>query len=118
MYQKFRKVLIFSFYRYSNEALETQLCYMIYFKKFIQFESQVFINLKAALDYLALKDIDADLAVISSDVDDLTDEDEIATPLVRDVPALLGVENAEKKDGSDMPCRPADPNPLSKSNGK
>ena len=32
-------------------------------------------NLEAALDYLALKDIDANLAVILSDVDDRTDED-------------------------------------------
>ena len=80
-------------------------------------------NLEAALDYLALKDIDADLAVIPSDVDDLTNEDElndedIVTLLVCDVPGLLGVENAEEKDGSDVPCRPADPNPLSKKQRK
>ena len=32
-------------------------------------------NLEAAFDYLALENIDPDLAVIPSDVDDLTDED-------------------------------------------
>ena len=34
----------------------------------------VFINLEAALDYLVLEDIDADLAVIPPEVDDLSDE--------------------------------------------
>ena len=59
---------------------------------------KVFINLEAALDYLDLEDIDADLAVIPPDLVDLTNEDElndkdIATPLVRDVPSC----STEKK---------------------
>ena len=65
----------------------------------------VFMNLEAALDYLVLEDIDADLAVIPPDVDDFTDEDELndkdtATPLVRDVPGLVEVVNADEEDGS------------------
>ena len=44
-------------------------------------------NLKAALDYLVLEDIDEDLVATPPDVDDLTDEDELndedtTTPLV------------------------------------
>ena len=57
---------------------------------------KVFMNLEVVLDYLALEDIVADLAVISSDVDELTDEDglydeDTATPSVRDVPCFVKV---------------------------
>ena len=83
----------------------------------------VVMNLEAALDYLVLEDIDAELAVISLDVDDLTDEDElndedIATPLVRDVPDLVEVVNADEENCSDVPCTSADPNPPAKKQQK
>ena len=73
-------------------------------------------NLEAALDYLALKDIDVDLAINLPDVDDLTDKDklndkDIATSLVCDVPGFVAVVNADKKKGSDVPSTSADPNP-------
>ena len=84
---------------------------------------KVFMNLEAALDYLALEDIDADLAVILPDVDDLIDEDELndkdtATAFVCDVPDLVEVVNADKKDGSDESCSSADPNPPAKKQWK
>ena len=76
---------------------------------------KVFINLEADLDYLALKEIVTDLAIIPPDVDDLTDEDElndkdIATALVRDVSGLVEVVNADEEDGFDVPCTSADSN--------
>ena len=48
---------------------------------------KVFMTLEAALNCLALEDIDADLAVIPPDVDSFTDEDKLndedtAKPLV------------------------------------
>ena len=51
---------------------------------------KVFMNLEAALGNLALVDIDADLEVIPSDVDDLINEDkeDTATLLVRNVLVL------------------------------
>ena len=60
-----------------------------------------------------------DLAVISPDVDDLIDENQsndegTATLLVHDVPGLVEVANADAKDGSDVPCTSADPNPSTK----
>ena len=63
---------------------------------------KVFINLEAALDCLALEDIDVDLAVIPPDIDALTNEDKLngkgtAMPLVRDVSGLVKVVNADKK---------------------
>ena len=70
-----------------------------------------------ALDYLVLEYIDADLAVIPPDVDNLTDED-TATPLVRDVPGLVEVVNADEEDGSDVPCTSTDPNPPAKKQRK
>ena len=80
---------------------------------------KVFMNLKAALDYLTLEDIDADLTVIPPDVDDLTDEDKLndkdmATPLVRDVPGFVEVVNADEEDGFDVSCTLADANPPAK----
>ena len=80
-------------------------------------------NFEAAFDNLALVNIDADLAVISSDVDDLTNEDglnnkDTATLLVRDVPGLVEVVNADVKDGSDVPCTSANPNPPVKKQRK
>ena len=83
----------------------------------------VFMNLEVALDYLVLEDIDADLAVIPPDVDDLTNEDELndedtATPLVRDVPGLLEVVNADEENGSDVPCMSTDPNSPAKKQRK
>ena len=80
-------------------------------------------NLKAALDYLVLEDINSDLAIIPPDVDDLTNEDELngkdtATPLVRDVPSLVEVVNADKEDGSDVPCTSTNANPLAKKQRK
>ena len=83
----------------------------------------VFINLEAALDYLVLEDIDADLAVIPPDIDDLTNEDELndedtATPSVCDVPGLVEVVNADEEDGSDVPCTSTDQNPPAKKQRK
>ena len=80
-------------------------------------------NLEAALDYLTLKDIDEDLAVIPPDADNLTDEDKLknkdtATPLVRDVSGFVKVINADKEDGSDVLCTTADPNPPAKKQRK
>ena len=70
---------------------------------------KVFKNLEETCDYLALKDINKDVAAIPSDVDDLTDEDDLndkdtATPLVCDVSGLVEDVNADEEDGSDMPC--------------
>ena len=83
----------------------------------------VFMNLEAALDYLVLEDIDADLTVIPPGVDDLTDEDEsnnkdTATPLVCDVPGLVEIVNADDKDGFNVPCTSTDPNPPTKKQRK
>ena len=69
---------------------------------------KVFMYLETAFDNLALEEIDTDLAIIPPDVDDLTDEDvlndeDTTTPLVRDVPGLVEVVNAEEEDGSDVP---------------
>ena len=80
-------------------------------------------NLKAALDCLVLEDMNAYLAVIPPDVDDLADEDELndedtATPLVCDVPGLVDVVNDDREKGSDVPCKSTHPNLRLKSNGK
>ena len=80
---------------------------------------KVFMNLEAVLDSLALEDIEANLAVIAPDLDDLTNEDELnnkdtAKPLVRYVFGLVEVVNADEKDHSDIPCTSADPNPPTK----
>ena len=98
---------------------------MIYFKISIQYESQciMLMNLEVALDYLVLEDIDADLAVIPPDVDDLTNEDElndedIATPLVCDVPGLVEVVNADEENGSHVPCMSTDSNSPAKKQRK
>ena len=74
-------------------------------------------NLEAALDYLVLEDNDADLAAIPPDIDNLTNED-TATPLVCDVLNIVEVVNADKEDGSDMPCTSTDPNPPAKKQQK
>ena len=63
---------------------------------------KVFMSLEAAFDNLALEDIDADLALILPDVDDLINKDELndkdtATAFVCDVPDLVEVVNADKK---------------------
>ena len=84
---------------------------------------KVFMNLDAALDCSALEDIDTDLAIIPPDVDNLTDEDKLndkdnVTPLVRDVPGLVKVVNADEKDGSDVPCTSTDSNPPAKKQQK
>ena len=68
----------------------------------------ILVNLEAAFDYLGFEEIDADLAVIPLDVDDLTVEDDLnnkdtATPLVDDVPGLVKVVNADEEDCSDVP---------------
>ena len=96
---------------------------MIYFEKSIQYESQVFINLETALDHLALKDIDVDLAIIPLDVNDLTDEDKLndkatATLLICGFPGFVDVVSADKEDGSEVPCTSADPNPPAKKQRK
>ena len=84
---------------------------------------KVFMNFEAALDYLALEEIDTDLEIIHPDVDDLTDEDKLndkdtAMPLVCDVPDLVEVVNADEEDGSDVPCTSADSNPPAKKQQK
>ena len=76
-------------------------------------------NLEATLDYLALEDIDSNLEVIPSDIDDLTNEDKLnledtATLLICDVPGLVQVINADEEDSSGVPCTSADPNPPPK----
>ena len=83
----------------------------------------VFMNLEGALNYLVFEDIDADLAVIPSDVDDLTHENELndentATPLARDVSGLVEVVNADEEDVSDVPCTSTDSNPPAKKQRK
>ena len=80
-------------------------------------------NLEAALDYLALEEVDTDLAIIHADVDDLTNEDKLndedtAALLVCDVPGLFKVVNADEKDGSNVPCTSADLNPPTKKQRK
>ena len=83
----------------------------------------VFMNLEAGLDYLVLEDIDTDLGIIPPDLDDLTDKDELndedtATPLVRDVPGLAEVVNPNEEDGPDVPCMSIDSNPPAKKQRK
>ena len=75
----------------------------------------VYMNLEAALDFIASENIDTNVAVIPPGVDDLTDEDELndeytATLLVRDVPGLVKVVNADEEDGFDVSSTSADPN--------
>ena len=80
---------------------------------------KIFLNLEVALDNLSSEDIDADLALIPLNVDDLIDESELddedtATLSVCDVPGLVEVENADKEDSSDLPCLSGDQNPPAK----
>ena len=70
-----------------------------------------------------MEDIDADLAVIPSDVVDHTDEEELndkdtAAPLVRDVPDLVEVVNVDEEDGSHVQCLSVAPNPPAKKQRK
>ena len=80
---------------------------------------KVFLSLEAALDYFSLEDIDADSALIPSNVDNLLNKDELddedtATPSVHNIPSLVEVVNAEEEDGYNMPCASGDQKPSAK----